>query len=432
TFPQIVFSETGDGSVDIQLPEVTTFVIDGQDEDDDFTATVEFAQSGLNMNVSGTPEKLVYAYTADMMSMKLANLLVDDTPVDSDVARVAMTLSGISGETQASTEGLRAYAQTLNANNLTLDLFVTDPEEADATAKIETSLDDLVFSGSGNVPAIAVANGDINAMLDAGFTFASSMTFGAGASDIAFNDGEEAGTINSTSEGGAFTVSMSEKGLAYDLSQRNQSMNMLISDVPFPISAEMAESGASLMMPVKKSDDPQDFGFGLTLRDFKMSDSIWAMVDPGQQFPRDPATIVLDLAGQAKVLFDFLDPATAEVMETTGAIPGELLSLTLKQLLVQAVGAKLSGEGDFTFDNSDMSSFDGFPRPNGAVTFQLDGANALLDKLIAMGIVSNEDAQGARFMMGLFARPGEGPDSLVSTVEVNDEGHVLANGQRIR
>ncbi|NRB04083.1 MAG: hypothetical protein HRU30_12555, partial [Rhodobacteraceae bacterium] len=47
TFPQIVFSETGDGSVDIQLPEVTTFVIDGQDEDDDFTATVEFAQSGL-------------------------------------------------------------------------------------------------------------------------------------------------------------------------------------------------------------------------------------------------------------------------------------------------------------------------------------------------------------------------------------------------
>jgi hypothetical protein len=35
-------------------------------------------------------------------------------------------------------------------------------------------------------------------------------------------------------------------------------------------------------------------------------------------------------------------------------------------------------------------------------------------------------------MMGLFARPGEGPDSLVSKIEVNAQGHVLANGQRIQ
>lgn len=39
---------------------------------------------------------------------------------------------------------------------------------------------------------------------------------------------------------------------------------------------------------------------------------------------------------------------------------------------------------------------------------------------------------GARMMMGLFAVPGEGEDTLNSKIEVNGEGHVLANGQRIR
>ena len=35
-------------------------------------------------------------------------------------------------------------------------------------------------------------------------------------------------------------------------------------------------------------------------------------------------------------------------------------------------------------------------------------------------------------MMGLFARPGDGEDTLVSTIEVQEDGAVLANGQRIR
>jgi len=35
-------------------------------------------------------------------------------------------------------------------------------------------------------------------------------------------------------------------------------------------------------------------------------------------------------------------------------------------------------------------------------------------------------------MMGLFARPGEAEDELISTIEVNAEGQVLANGQRIK
>ena len=35
-------------------------------------------------------------------------------------------------------------------------------------------------------------------------------------------------------------------------------------------------------------------------------------------------------------------------------------------------------------------------------------------------------------MTGMFARPGDGEDTLVSTIELKEDGAVLANGQRIR
>ncbi|MEM9581020.1 MAG: DUF2125 domain-containing protein, partial [Pseudomonadota bacterium] len=101
-------------------------------------------------------------------------------------------------------------------------------------------------------------------------------------------------------------------------------------------------------------------------------------------------------------------------------------------LLVSVAGAKLTGDGDFTFDNTDLTSFDGLPKPTGKVNLALDGGNGLMDKLVQMGLLPEEQAMGARMMMGLFARPGEGEDSLTSTLEINEEGHILANGQRIQ
>ena len=93
--------------------------------------------------------------------------------------------------------------------------------------------------------------------------------------------------------------------------------------------------------------------------------------------------------------------------------------------------ARLSGAGSFTFDNTDMVTFNGVPRPEGALDLRLEGANALLDKLVAMGLLPQEQAMGARMMMGLFGVP-EGDDTLTSKIEVNAEGHLLANGQRLQ
>ena len=171
---------------------------------------------------------------------------------------------------------------------------------------------------------------------------------------------------------------------------------------------------------------------GLTLGDFTMSDLIWGIFDPGGQLPRDPATIALDLGGKAKLFYDLFDPEQMEAVESEGAIPGEINALDINGLTVRAAGAELTGEGAFTFDNTDFETYDGMPAPDGAVDLKLTGANGLLDTLIAMGLVPEDQAMGVRMMMGLFAVPGEGEDSLTSKIEVKGDGQILANGQRIK
>lgn len=101
-------------------------------------------------------------------------------------------------------------------------------------------------------------------------------------------------------------------------------------------------------------------------------------------------------------------------------------------MLVSLVGAKLTGDADFTFDNSNTEEFDGLPAPSGVANLQLVGANALIDKLIDMGLLQESDAMGARMMMGLMAVPGDEPDTLNSKIEFTEDGQILANGQRIK
>jgi hypothetical protein len=222
---------------------------------------------------------------------------------------------------------------------------------------------------------------------------------------------------------------MGADGLAYAGAQKNVNVAVTAEGMPFPFEIAMAESGFNLAMPVSKSDEAQDFAFGLTLGSFTMSDMIWSMFDPAGQLPRDPATLVLDLAGKAKLLVDWMNPDAAAQM---GGAPGEVEALQLNTLVVDAAGAKLQGSGDVTFDGAGPSMVPGMGNPVGDVNLTLDGGNGLLDKLVAMGLLPQDQAMGARMMMGLFAVPGTEPDSLKSRIEFTQDGQILANGQRIR
>ena len=58
---------------------------------------------------------------------------------------------------------------------------------------------------------------------------------------------------------------------------------------------------------------------------------------------------------------------------------------------------------------------------------------AVKDKLVAMGLVPQEQMMGMRMMMAMFAKPAEGnPDQLNSEIEFREGGQIFANGQQVK
>ena len=94
--------------------------------------------------------------------------------------------------------------------------------------------------------------------------------------------------------------------------------------------------------------------------------------------------------------------------------PGELHSLDLTQVLAKAAGAEVSATGALTFDNTDLATFEGVPRPDGQVTVNIKGVTKLVDNLIALGVLGEDEAMGFRMGLAMVAKPGPGPDELVS------------------
>ena len=425
------FVEQGDGSVSIELPAQSSIVVNMMPPNGEkVDLTVRFDQSDPVMNATGDPGNLTYTYAAASAAMVMDGLTVNGLPVPQDIARFDLTMSDVSYVVQTAVGAMRTIQQTISLGSLDYDIAFTDPE-SEGAFKLVGAMQGIAMQGSGELPLDSDPQ-DMNAMLSAGLDFDGTFTSTGGKYELTFSGPEGSGTANSTSEGGQISIAMSTAGLSYDVLQRNVDFNMLLTEFPLPLSISAAEIGTKVLMPVQKSPEAQEFGLGVSLNDFTMSDMIWGLFDPSGQLPRDPATLIVDLTGQAKVLFNFLDPKQAAILESTGAAPGELNALTLNKLELDAAGAQLTGAGEFTFDNSDVVTFDGIPRPEGGLDLKLVGGNGLLDKLVGMGLLPQDQAMGARMMMGLFAVPGEAPDTLNSRIEVNGEGHVLANGQRIR
>ena len=425
----ITFKENGDGTVQITMPATIPLMVTGTEEGESFSVQVDISQTGYAMTASGDPSKLTYAYTAASVAVKLASVLADGEDM-SDNVQVEMSMSNVSSSSTMTGGDIRAYDQRMSGDGITYSFSFNDPEGTD-NAAMSGMLTGVRLEGSSTIPSDMDPD-NMRSMLDAGFKFDGAFSYSSGKTDLAGTDDGESFQFASASQGGDLRVAMDPNRIIYDVNQSQTAINVAGAEIPFPIALEMAKTGFHMLLPVAKTDAEQDFEFSFTLGDFTMSEMIWGIFDPGGTLPRDPATITVDLVGKAKVLIDFLSPEFAEDMGMDVANPGELNAVTVRSLLLSAIGAELSGSGDFTFDNTDLQTFDGMPKPTGAVDLKLVGANGLIDNLISMGLVSDQDAMGARMMMGMLAVPGEGEDTLTSKIEINDQGHIIANGQRIQ
>ncbi|KAA9006169.1 DUF2125 domain-containing protein [Histidinibacterium aquaticum] len=260
--------------------------------------------------------------------------------------------------------------------------------------------------------------------IDAGYEF--------GESSYSFSFTEESETMQgeASAESGEMSIMASQSGFAYSGGATAPSVSFQGGGVPFPVEISMAEYSYGIDLPLAASEEPEPFSLQLLLSELTINDEIWSMIDPQGMLDHQPATVSLDLSGAVALDFDVLDPAQMPQMMMAD-VPGELEEVTLNDLNVSVAGAQLTGEGAFTFDNSDLETFGGMPAPEGSATFSLTGANQLIDTLVEMGLVPEQQVMGARMMMGMFARQ-VGEDQLESNIEINEEGHIIVNGQRIQ
>jgi hypothetical protein len=463
------FEPEGDGAVNIRMPNVMPMTINvapETPEDEPVSMVLNYAQTAPVMRASGSAEALQYDYAADSISLTLAGLKVGEESYTEEEAKFTLTGSGVSSRTEMTGTETRRYDQSGRIDSLQYDVVMKTPEDP-ARVAVKGGVDQVVFDGSGTLPMIDAGadvaaeklkelnsggnltidmestdaqetnpegeseGTNVAAMMREGLSFNGSFTAGAGRTDMQVSDPENGEfQLASSSTGAKLGVAMGPEGLSYDGGQQNIEVSVTAADMPFPIQFSMAESAFNLKMPVMKSEEPQDFAFGVTLDSFKMSDMIWGIFDPTGQLPRDPATLVVDLSGKAKLLFELMDP---EVTATMGdEAPGEIHELNVNEVSLDVAGAEFDATGAITFDNNDMETVPGMPKPVGALDLSLIGGVALLDKLVTMGLIPQEQALGARMMMGLFTVPGEGEDSLTSRIEFTEEGGILANGQQIK
>lgn len=429
TIGEMSFSNNSDGTVDVSIPPNMPINFDvNVEKGEDVSGRLDYVTKGFAMNVSGDPAKMTHNFSAANIAVSLAELIVEGAPVD--IGNVSVNMANMTGTKVTEKGNLNRVTQNMNIGAVQYDIDVTDPAGQGGVV-MKGTLDSMSFDGISNFP-IEMNTQDMAAMLAAGFEVDGGIRYENGTSEFEFNDQGNVVQGNSSSGGGALDVVINADQLHYKGTASDVQLNLAGNEIPLPINLAMAESGFNLMMPVSKGDGEQDFAFGFTMGDFTMSDMIWSIFDPTKQLPRDPATIALDLTGKAKLFFDLMDPEQMAKVEQNGDAPGELNALNLHSLVVSAAGAELTGEGAFTFDNSDTTTFDGMPAPTGAIDLKLVGGNGLLDRLIAMGLLPEDQAMGARMMMGLFAVPGDGEDTLNSKIEVTGDGQVKANGQRLK
>ncbi|MCV3270195.1 DUF2125 domain-containing protein [Roseobacter sinensis] len=427
---QLEFRENGDGSVNVIYPDTTALEIELRDPSaSDVDLDMEVRTTGMDMVVTGVPTDMTNTYAAERIEMVLTGLTVDGEEISAEDAAGRLVLDGLSGTTQSTVGGKRVYDQRALADTVSYDVRFKDPDGT-GDLDLSSSIDGLNFAGSSALPLAVVRATDMSALIAAGMTANGTFGYTGGSSEISVvENGAPAFTAQTSSTGGTLNVTMGADGLEYSGDQNDLKLAMSGSQLPLPLELDMETARFNLAMPLQTSEEVQDFALGFAFNEFSISEALWSIFDPGQQLPRDPATVVLDLAGKARLLFDFLDPSAADAVTGPDFVMGEVDSVDINRLQVSVAGAELTGEGAFTLDNS--AEF-GPPKAVGAADLKLVGGNMLIDTLVNIGLLPEDQAMGARMMMGLLAVPGDAPDTLTSKIEINKEGHIMANGQRIQ
>ena len=427
TISDMVLTEEADGTVKIVPGADMGIAMSGDTKGtaklvhDGLTLTAREADGGLAYDYAATKLEVVYDTTSPGVSF-------DETPAKEIKSSGTVGFSGLTGTYSDIPGTNRTISLAVKADKLGYTTTSDDPTmELKQTTVSETANVEMAFDFA--MPSTT----PLSAMVDTA-AFGTALQEGLSVS-FSTKQGESNGTMSQESTfmpmemvikaGGGdakgvfnkdtFSITSTGTGLALDVTSAM---------MPVPVKVSMGQVEFGLTSPVMAAETAGDFGLVMKLAQLTVNEEAWAMLDPGAALKRDPADLAINISGKTKL--DFIAMIQAEETGMEPPVPA-IETLNITEMALKVAGAALTGTGAFTFDNTM-----GIPMPLGEANVTVTGANALIDGLIATGLVAEEDAMGARMMMGAFMSPGANPDELTSKIEAKAGGEIYVNGQRVQ
>lgn len=439
TIPQIALTGAG-GAVDVTfspeypvlvestLPPDPEALADGEEEAVPTRMTLLISHPGLALHATGQPEDVTYQMAMPNLTATLEEMESGET-VDGSLA-LQMTASGVTGTYRftgaANTERKIDTRTQVEAAGLTLSQSGPEGEEAmtdgpGGSYQMVLSAQSVETRSTGALPVIA-----------GGATFAdlirlsASGTLSHGPVSLTLTETDPEGQlriVEATAERGSADYALTHGQVAYK--GETEAGRLSVSGGPEapPMSLTADRANFDAAFPARVAEAAEPFRFMSRLEGVRADDLLWQQVDPTGILPRDPALVSLALSGTMRWLADPSDPsAMAEA-------PYQFETVNIDDLDISAIGAGVKGRGSFTIDNSDLTTWDGLPKPVGGLDLTIRGSDQAVDRLVQLGLLAPQQAMVAKMMLQGFSRPGPEPGTLTTRIELTQSGSVRANGK---
>ena len=482
--PEITMTATGDGRVRTTLAETSPVTATFRDsEGAQVTLNVFLVARDTEILSGGTASDMTHESRSGELTLALQSV---QTAEGTREVPASVKLVNATSRQQITDAEMMRFDASMAADRMEIAADYADPEgsEAPGRIKVNGSLENLQATSAGSLPKDVDISQAMHTALRAGMDVTAALTAGQGRLDLDFAGTDDQGQqdtakANTTLQGVDVTLALGPQGLKYQGGIDSTSTEMTVSDLPAPVGYTLTEASFDMQFPVLKAAEPAPFKFAYSIGGLTLADSVWDLFDSARVLPRDPASLDVDLTGLVRVTMDLFDPALMEAAEQaeaageehahggeehahgdapaaegdpaapatapsaeTGAAPAEdsaelppempspfePVQVAINKLALSAAGASLDASGELSVPEGGNPE-----QPVGQVQARFEGVNGLIDRLVQMGVISQDEVAGYRMMLALFARPApEGGDALVGQYEFREGGQIFANGQQVQ
>ena len=429
--------DMSDGRVGVMMPDRTSYNLtyidpDGESYDGSMTATYQ----GFSGIFSGTPDKITADWDAERMDFTL-----DAAGLPAEIQDMAMsgTIIGYVGQTVTTTTDVISTDMSFSFDEQSVTARYAETFDGDEPAETESTTTSGRVEGDMRMvaPTTGIDLANLAKALRDGLVLDMATSVANYTEEEVSSQGETLiMAISASAKNYGTSMKLDATGITISGPAEELRIQMELPMAPgLPMGGNIEAMSATLQAPLLADDSFGPVAVKLDMNKLELDDFVWMMGDPAGVLPRDPIHLTLDLNGTLKHNVEWLDFANVEAsLEALGdLLPVEPGSATLNALRLSAVGAEITGEGAFTFDSSDLETFDGFPRPEGKLTLRAKGLTALSQKLEQVGIPA-EQIVGSMMMLDMFtaADTANGEDARVTEIEVTADGSVFSNGMQLK